>query len=215
MATHTSVPTTTTEAEQRFFARYTAHMGGSSWIAVQRFLDERRPKPASVEAWITLADEVRSLPPVPPTLNQIAAQLTTPFPPEVISLLPGATNTEKTRALAMPYADMRAYERLLDALAGPACWSTTYELAMRGVVCAVTICGVTKSAVGDYPLDPKDENPGTSAQVQAFKRACSAFGIGRYLYDLPKTWCAYDKDKKQIVDAPKIVRDLYRAARLL
>jgi hypothetical protein len=33
-----------------------------------------------------------------------------------------------------------------------------------------------------------DENAGTIAYAQAFKRACVAFGPGRYFYDLPKIW---------------------------
>jgi hypothetical protein len=47
------------EAEQRFFARYADTVGGTTWAAVQRFLDSRAPRPTTVEAWISIAEQVR------------------------------------------------------------------------------------------------------------------------------------------------------------
>jgi len=34
----------------------------------------------------------------------------------------------------------------------------------------------------------ENDNAGTAAEAQAFKRACSCFGLGRYLYDLEGQW---------------------------
>lgn len=151
----------------------------------------------------------------PMTLTTIAAALAAPFPREVISLLPGATTQDKARCLAMPYADVRAYEARLDDVAGVAAWESDYQMTARGVVCKLTICGVTKSAIGDYPADPKDENAGTSAQAQAFKRACAAFGIGRYLYNLPATWCSYDQAARRVTNPDRVVWEMYSKAGLL
>lgn len=222
MATTTTIPKTADEAQQRFYARYGDHIGERTWDAVEAFLGHQHPCPTSVEEWIAVGQEAQQrlvalppLPAAPPTLSQIARRLSEPFPYTLIELKPGALTQSKDRALAMPYADLRAYEWRLDAVAGPANWSSTYELGPRGIVCALTICGVTKSGVGDYPLDPKDENPSTSAQAQAFKRACSAFGIGRYLYELPKTWTAYDERSRQITNAERVAWEIYRAAGLL
>jgi hypothetical protein len=47
------------EAEQRFFARYGEVVGGSTWQAVQRYLQSRAPKPTTVEGWIAAAEAVR------------------------------------------------------------------------------------------------------------------------------------------------------------
>lgn len=220
MATATIPPLNAAEAETRFYTRYGETVGGETWPHVQAYLGPAgalAPQPATVEDWIAVAEVVRerARQSTPPTLPAIAQDLAAPFPYLLIELKPGALNREKTRALAMPYADLRAYEYRLDEVAGAANWSSTYEMGPRGIVCALTICGVTKSGVGDYPIDTKDENAATSAQAQAFKRACSAFGIGRYLYDLPKTWCAYDDDRKQIVNAERVVWDLYRSTGLL
>ena len=88
-------------------------------------------------------------------------------------------------------------------------WSHTITLSERGCVCALTIFGVTKSAAGDYPIDRADGNPATSAEAQAFKRACAAFGLGRYLYSFPQTWAPLADDGKKFVDPAGIVARLY------
>jgi len=43
----------------------------------------------------------------------------------------------------------------------------------------------------------KSEIAGTAAEAQAFKRACSMFGLGRYLYGLPALWVDYDAQTRQ------------------
>jgi hypothetical protein len=66
------------------------------------------------------------------------------------------------------------------------------------VVATVYIEGLgSHSSTGEE--DASDENAATSAEAQAFKRACVAFGLGRYLYDLPKQELPYDYGKFQAV----------------
>ena len=142
------------------------------------------------------------------SLREAHPLLCKPFAQRVIELKPGAMTQNKDRGLAMPYVDMRAYQTRLDRVCGPEGWSHTYTLSDRGVVCALTIFGVMKSATGDYPLDGKDENPVTSAEAQAFKRACAAFGLGRYLYSLPQLWGDLD-DKKRFVDPGRLIFQMY------
>jgi hypothetical protein len=103
---------------------------------------------------------------------------------------------------------MRVYFARLDKICGVENWSHTITLSERGAVCALTIFGVTKSAAGDYPQGA-DDNPATSAESQAFKRACVAFGLGRYLYNFPATWAAYDGQKKQFIDPAGVVAQMY------
>jgi hypothetical protein len=97
---------------------------------------------------------------------------------------------------------MRVYFARLDKICGSENWSHTLTLSERGAVCSLTIFGVTKSACGDYPRDNSDENAATSAESQAFKRACTAFGLGRYLYSFPQTWAAYDERKSSSLTPP-------------
>lgn len=54
-----SRPATPEEAEQRFFTRYAAIVGGQGWQAVQNYLRSRAPKPVTVEGWIEAAEAVR------------------------------------------------------------------------------------------------------------------------------------------------------------
>lgn len=145
----------------------------------------------------------------PTCLAEAAPWLLKPFAKADISLKPTALTKDRQRALATPHADMRAYFVRLDKICGVENWSHTITLSERGAVCALTIFGVTKSATGDYPTDRADENAATSAEAQAFKRACAAFGLGRYLYSLPQVWAAYDEQKKQIVDVSGVVAQMY------
>ena len=157
----------------------------------------------------TAAGAPAAKPPRPTSLAEAYPWLLKPFAKADVELKPVATSRDKTRALASPYVDPRAYFCRLDKICGPENWSQTLTLTDRGAVCALTIFGVTKSAAGDYPIDRNDENPATSAEMQAFKRACAAFGLGRYLYNLPQVWGEYDQEKKQIVNPAGIVAQMY------
>jgi len=145
----------------------------------------------------------------PTTLAEAYPWLLKPFRQADVELKPTATTNDKSRALATPYVDMRVYFSRLDKICGPENWESVIELSERGAVCALTIFGVTRSATGDYPIDRSDENPATSAEAQAFKRACAAFGLGRYLYSLPMVWADYDGKTKQIVNAAGVVAQMY------
>src|SRR5271170_4625408 len=163
-------------------------------------------------------------------LKGILQQLDEPFDPELIYWKPQATNKDKTKAVAAAYADPRAYSDRLNEVVGPNKWSTHYEVStiapIQGVpdketgkldwkdkftykgkvlvVATLTIEGVGKNS-GTGESDAVDENAITSAEAQAFKRAATRFGLGRYLYDLPKNqWCAYDKDSRRITEPPQL-----------
>jgi len=138
--------------------------------------------------------------------KQVASALAAPFDLLAHSFKPGATNRDKTRALALTYVDPRLYQTRLDAV-DPA-WASQYQVIALDdrllVNCTLTVLGVTREDVGEALLMAEqrgkivpDENAYTSAVAQAFKRACAQFGLGRYLYDAPKTWAEYDSDRRQ------------------
>lgn len=144
----------------------------------------------------------------PLTLNAIHSKLCQPFARALVELKPGAVTGDKTRALSMPFVDSRAYQSRLDRVVGPEGWSVAYRpLSDRAVLCHLTILGVTREDVGECNVN--DENAATSAVAQSFKRACSAFGLGRYLYSLPQIWAPYDEKKRQIVDVAGVVEQMY------
>jgi hypothetical protein len=111
-----------------------------------------------------------------------------------------------THGLMMPYADPRAYSDRLNSLFTPAGWTRRYTVqasapvqrSKRGpaakilVTCEVTIvCIGTNSGTGEAWSDR--ENALTGAEAQAFKRALSCFGLGRYLYDMDGEWIELDQ----------------------
>lgn len=148
------------------------------------------------------------------TLTQIHAKLCKPFPLWAVEVKPGAVTQDKTRALALAYVDARQYQTRLDRLAGPEGWQVEYRMVgERAFLCRLTILGITREDVGE--CDVKDPNAATSAVMQAFKRACAAFGMGRYLYGLPQPWCEYDVDRKRFRNPEAAVEQIYRTAGLL
>jgi len=146
----------------------------------------------------------------------IIAALAAPFPMATIEVKPGAVRQDGTSALALAYADWRVYAERLDALVGPANWSI--QLTPWGdtrVIARLTIFGITKDASGEG--EPQDDNCGTIAEAQAKKRACAEFGLGRYLYGLPKVWGEGQGDRKsfRFNEPRRIVEQLYYQAGLM
>lgn len=147
------------------------------------------------------------------TLAEIMEKLAAPFPEAVIYWKPQVSTRDKTRAMAVAYADTRAYEDVLNAVC-PGEWETAatfHPVNGSRLACIVhlTIAGVTRAGDGESPSD--DDNAATSAFAQGFKRACSRFRLGRYLYSLPKKWVPYDKETRQITDKGKAeLSRLYR-----
>jgi hypothetical protein len=144
-------------------------------------------------------------------INDFCAALEVPFDPRVIDWR--VTNTSKNgkpRGQVIPYADQRAYTDRLNQLFTPAGWTRKYQVhtsanferskdqktvAKVFVTCELSITGLgTHSATGEEWAD--DENAGTSAEAQAFKRSCACFGLGRYLYYFDGVWVDLDERKR-------------------
>ena len=134
------------------------------------------------------------------TLHEMMGQFRPPFPVSVMEWKVQATNSAKSKALAAPYADTRAYEDRLNEVV-PDDWASRAEFLQAGerLICTVhlTVLGVTRAGDGESPL--KDANAATVAYAQAFKRACSRFGLGRYLYDLNTGWQEIEQRGKSSV----------------
>jgi len=152
-------------------------------------------------------------------IKEFVALLEVPFDPTVIEWR--VTNTTKgnrqSRGQVIPYADQRAYTDRLNALFSPAGWTRKYSVhtsanfqrakdqkttAKVFVTCDLTIFGIgSHSATGEEWTD--DQNAGTAAEAQAFKRSCACFGLGRYLYYFTGTWVDLD-DRKRPKTIPKL-----------
>jgi hypothetical protein len=144
----------------------------------------------------------------------VLPDLVVPFPTNQVEVKPGATNKEKTRALALVYLKVQAIEQRLDDLVGPEHWSNQLVAwGDNGVIAALTILGITKYASGEGEVG--DANCKTSAEAQAFKRAFTRFGC-RYAYTgFPKNaWFDYAAERKTFANPYAVLIDLYRAAGL-
>jgi len=135
-------------------------------------------------------------------LHQVLDDLRKPFHPSQVTWKPGAVKGD--RALALAYADLRAYMNRLDEVCGSD-WSVAYEpWGDDRIICRLTILGVTRSSTGETTNEAeRSEIGGTVAEAQAFKRASAMFGLGRYLYNLPTGWADYDPATKKFTEKAK------------
>jgi hypothetical protein len=152
-------------------------------------------------------------------VKELVAELEVPFDPSQIEwrVMNTTKNQQLPRGQIVPYADQRAYTDRLNALFSPAGWTRKYAIHTSAnferskdqkivakvlVTCEFTIFGLgSHSATGEEWAD--DDNAGTAAEAQAFKRACACFGLGRYLYYFTGTWVDLD-DKKRPKSVPQL-----------
>jgi len=163
----------------------------------------------------------------PERLKELVTALEEPFDPAEIkwrvtnTTQVGSRNGPRFRGQMLAYADPRAYTDRLNELFTPSGWTRDYtvqlvqnfERKVHGsaertitakivVTCKVTVYGCgAHTGLGEEWAD--NDNAGTAAEAQAFKRACSCFGLGRYLYDLDGQWVDLD-EKKRPLETPRL-----------
>jgi len=123
-------------------------------------------------------------------LEAVARELSRPFPPEKVGWKVQRWSQDRKEGLAVAYVDARTVAARLDEVVGLDGWHDTYTVLTDRerdgvrkveVLCRLTVLGITKEDVGEGE-DLK------SAFSDAFKRVAVKFGVGRYLYELPKKW---------------------------
>jgi hypothetical protein len=136
--------------------------------------------------------------------EKLFAQLEVPFDPAQVRWRVMRTSTDGRSGLVLPFADPRAYTDRLNQLFTPAGWTREYTISTvpsltrvdRGKVVVTSkllvATAVTINRLGSHTGTGEEwadrENAVTAADAQAFKRACSCFGLGRYLYSFGETW---------------------------
>lgn len=146
--------------------------------------------------------------------SALFGRLAEPFDPSEIKWRVTHTTRDGSRGAVIAFADPRAYSDRLNHVFTPSGWTRTYEvntvssvtrmkkdkLIQTGkvlVTCTVTIAGLgTHADSGEEWAD--EENAMTSAQAQAFKRACICFGLGRYLYKFAEMWVPLNEYRQPI-----------------
>jgi hypothetical protein len=88
--------------------------------------------------------------------------------------------SSKEYAIVAAYVDNRAIMERLDTVVGIPHWESRFTETVKGMICQLSICGVTKSDGADYT----NIEPTKGGISDAMKRAGSQWGIGQYLYKL-------------------------------
>jgi hypothetical protein len=143
---------------------------------------------------------------------RLIAQLQVPFDPNEIKWRVVRTGQHGRRGAILPFADPRAYTDRLNQLVTPAGWrrecvvshvpSLCRQKGDRVIVTAKVLSAVavtihrlgSHTGTGEEWAD--EQNAATSADAQAFRRACSYFGLGRYLYRFQETWVNLDRARQ-------------------
>jgi hypothetical protein len=119
----------------------------------------------------------------------IVAQLAEPFDPSEIKWRVAHTTQDGSRGAVIPFADPRAYTDRLNQVVNPSGWTRTYNVATVSAVTrlkrdkviqsgkVLVTCALTIHALGCHTGSGEDfadePNAMTSAEAQAFKRACT------------------------------------------
>ncbi|HMG84593.1 MAG TPA: Rad52/Rad22 family DNA repair protein [Terracidiphilus sp.] len=146
-------------------------------------------------------------------------QLAEPFDPSEIKWRVTHTNRDGSRGAVIAYADPRAYTDRLNQLFTPSGWTRSYQVSTVSsvtrkrrdkliqtgkvlVTCTLTITGLgCHTGSGEEWAD--EQNAMTTAEAQAFKRAASCYGLGRYLYNFAEMWVPLN-EYRQPVQFPKL-----------
>lgn len=142
------------------------------------------------------------------------AALAEPFHPAEIKWRVTHTTRDGSRGAVIAYADPRAYTDRLNQLFTPTGWTRSYDIATLSAVtrtkkdkqvqtgkvlvtCTLTIQGLgCHTGSGEEWAD--EDNAMTAAEAQAFKRAASCFGLGRYLYNFSEMWVPLNEYRQPI-----------------
>lgn len=139
-----------------------------------------------------------------PYLRELQDDLASPFPPERIHWRVKQVYENKGSALVLAYIDARDVYDRLDEVCGVAGWQCQHQDGGDGRLTASI--GILVNGEWVWKSDgagARQSNPGLSEQdankgdySDAIKRAAVAWGIGRYLYNLGRTYADVEQKGK-------------------
>lgn len=136
----------------------------------------------------------------------LRAALAAPFDPADVKWKP--QQISGSRCMAIAYITARAVMDRLDDVVGPGEWQTSYRVVGDGVTCVLSLRidgeWVSHEDIGGESGQPDEGDRHKAAFSDALKRVAVRFGIGRYLYRLPRQWVDYDPQKRCITRAPAL-----------
>jgi hypothetical protein len=160
-------------------------------------------------------------------MEALIKKLAAPFPLSSVGFKPQATNKEKTKAMMVTYIDARAVAERLDEVF-PLAWWPEYEVMQHTEDRLVLLCRLhvrldsytlTRSDVGESDNDDseqgKEASRWKSAVSDALKRAAVLYGVGRYVYDLPKPWVEFANGRVTEAGLQKASAEYMKAVKAL
>jgi len=151
-------------------------------------------------------------------MDDLIKKLQEPFAAKRIKWRPGPTNERARRnnsnltpqAIALPYIDARDVMWRLDRAAGAFNWQTNIKnqggVMLKGI-------GIKNPDTREWTwrwepgaIDGADESKRSilGAASVALRRAGAEWGIGRYLYHIPRTWVGYNPQTKKLTEIPAL-----------
>lgn len=149
--------------------------------------------------------------------NEQAKRLEYPFTPDEIEWRVLRTTKDKTKGQVAAYVDSRAIQYRLDSVLGRENWKNEF-VTVQGTNNDTTshICtlSIYYSERGEWisksdGAGSTDIEPVKGGLSNAFKRAASMWGIGRYLYGLKNIWANLDEYKAIDKSEYDRLNDLY------
>ncbi|MHB1698560.1 MAG: Rad52/Rad22 family DNA repair protein [Acidobacteriaceae bacterium] len=158
---------------------------------------------------------------ISPGPNALFGKLEEPFDPSEIKWRVTHTTQDGRRGAVIAFADPRAYTDRLNQIFTPTGWTRSYAVTTISAVsrmkrdkmiqtgkvlvtCTLTIHGLgCHSGSGEEFAD--EPNAMTRSEAQAFKRAATCFGLGRYLYNFAEMWVPLNEHRQplQVPTLPK------------
>ncbi len=158
---------------------------------------------------------------ISPEPNALFGKLEEPFDPSEIKWRVTHTTQDGRRGAVIAFADPRAYTDRLNQIFTPTGWTRSYAVTTVSAVsrmkrdkmiqtgkvlvtCTLTIHGLgCHSGSGEEFAD--EPNAMTKSEAQAFKRAATCFGLGRYLYNFAEMWVPLNEHRQplQVPTLPK------------
>lgn len=147
--------------------------------------------------------------------DRVTRELRRPFSSDAIEYRPLGRAGRDSKVAVIFYIDSRLVVARLNQVAGAANWMDAYEPLLRHeaptqfypVECRLTVYGVTKVDVGGDRHNEPSEHAWKGAYSDALKRAAVKFGVGAFLYSIPRIRVGADVDKADS-DDPKRWRTL-------
>lgn len=120
--------------------------------------------------------------------DALLKQLKNPFEPKFVKWRVGATNSDKTKGIALAYIDSREVKKRLDEVCGLAGWQDRLIEVDKGFISEIDIWIEDRWITRSNAAGLTQVEAVKGGASDAFKRAAAKWGVGHYLYYLPNIW---------------------------